>query len=226
MTKRAVILLSGGLDSATVLYMAREMGYELYPLTISYGQRHSREIESAKAVVATIEVAEHKFIDINLSNIGGSALTDTNIAMPLDTPREKIGHDGTQVPASYVPARNLIFLSIALSYAEVISADALFIGVNAVDYSGYPDCRPEFLESFKKTAMLATASQWNGEIIAPLSGMTKVEIIKKGLSLGLDYSLTWSCYLGGVTPCGRCESCILREAAFDEVQTFPKGLTS
>ena len=213
MTKKAVILLSGGLDSATVLYMAREEGYELYPLTISYGQRHLREIESAKAVAATVEVAEHKFIDINLANIGGSALTDANIAMPLDTPREDIGNS-SHVPASYVPARNLIFLSIALSYAEVISADVLFIGVNAVDYSGYPDCRPEFLESFKKTAILATASQWDGEIIAPLSGMTKVEIIQKGLSLGLDYSLTWSCYLGGDTPCGRCESCILRNQAF------------
>ena len=216
--KKAVILLSGGLDSSTVLAIAKDMGYDLYAITISYGQRHLKEVESAKKVAAAISVNEHKFINVNLSDIGGSALTDIDIDMPLDTLIEDIGAKG-RIPASYVPARNLILLSIALSYAEVILADAIFIGVNAVDYSGYPDCRPEFIETFKKTAKLATAKKWDVEIIAPLSGMTKVEIIQKGLSLGVDYSLTWSCYLGGEVPCGRCESCILRENAFNQIFT-------
>jgi len=209
---KAVALLSGGLDSTTALAIAISMGYDVYPITFLYGQRHKKEIESAK------KVSKHyglklKTIKIDLKSIGGSALTD-NFSVPL---RENYDEIGTEIPITYVPARNTIFLSIALSYAETIGAEKIFIGVNALDYSGYPDCRPEYIEEFNKLSKLATKVGVEGkpiQIVAPLINMTKGEIIKKGLDLKVPYELTWSCYRGEEKACGRCDSCILRLKGF------------
>lgn len=213
--KPAIILLSGGLDSATVLAIANSQGYACHALSFSYGQRHSSEIDSAKKVAAFLGVSDHVISTTDLSAWGGSALT-ADIAVP------KQGEDNG-IPVTYVPARNTIFLSHALGYAEAIGARDIFIGVNSVDYSGYPDCRSEFIQAFESMANLATKAGVEGDpftIHAPLLQMTKVEIIKEGLNLGVDYSMTKSCYdpTSEDEPCGACDSCRLRDAAFAELQ--------
>ena len=211
---KAVVLLSGGLDSSTTLAIAINLGYEVYPITFKYGQRHSKELESAKKI-SNYYGLKLKIIDISLDKIGGSALTDN-----YDVPERKdISEIGDEIPITYVPARNTIFLSIALSYAEVIGAEKIFIGINALDYSGYPDCRPEYVEEFNKLSRLATKVGVEGrpiEIVAPLIFLKKGEIIKKGIELGVPYELTWSCYRGGEKACGRCDSCLLRLKGFME----------
>jgi len=213
MVKKAVCLLSGGLDSSTSLAIAQAEGYELYALSFDYGQMHRRELESARAIAEHYRVKEHIFY--RLENFGGSALVDSRMEIPSDRSEEEM----TDIPASYVPARNTVFLSIALGWAEVLDADAIFIGVNSVDYSGYPDCRPEFIEAYQRMADLATKKSVEGgriEIRAPLLHMTKAEIIRRGMELGVPYEKTWSCYRGGEKACGRCDSCILRLKGFRE----------
>jgi len=209
--KKAVILLSGGLDSATVVAMARAEGFACYTMSFDYGQRHRAELKAAERVATQLGVVEHKVIGLNLNGIGGSALTDSTIDVP-EAPTEGI-------PVTYVPARNTVFLSLALGWAEVLEAQHIFIGVNAVDYSGYPDCRPEFVESFERMANLATKAgvEGNGfKIIAPLQFMSKAEIIQWGVANGVDYSLTVSCYKADDEgrACGRCDSCRLRAEGF------------
>jgi len=217
--KKAVVLLSGGLDSTTTLAIARNKGFECYALTCFYGQRHSREIEAAKKVTDSLAAAEHRVINIDLAQFGGSALTDSAIEVPKD--RAGLGNSD-RIPPTYVPARNTIFLSYALAWAEVLGAFDIFIGVNAVDYSGYPDCRPEFIEAFEKTANLATAAAIQGKakykIHTPIIDMTKAQIILAGIKLGVDYSLTHSCYDPDEQgkSCGRCDSCRLRLKGFAE----------
>jgi 7-cyano-7-deazaguanine synthase len=209
--KKAVILLSGGLDSATVVAMARAEGYACYSMSFDYGQRHRAELQAAERVARQLGVVEHKVIGLNLNGIGGSALTDSSIAVP-EAPTEGI-------PSTYVPARNTVFLALALGWAEVLEARDIFIGVNAVDYSGYPDCRPEFVEAFERMANLATRAGVQGQsfsIRAPLQQMSKAEIIQVGMSLGVDYALTVSCYQADDDgrACGKCDSCRLRAAGF------------
>jgi 7-cyano-7-deazaguanine synthase len=217
--KRAVVLLSGGLDSATVLAIARSEGFELYALSFSYGQRHVWELEAANQVAASIGVALHRVAQIDLRVFGGSALTD-DIAVPKGRDASEMSHG---IPVTYVPARNTIFLSFALAWAEVLGASDVFIGVNALDYSGYPDCRPEFIEAFEKMANLATRAGVEGrqslKIHTPLIAMTKAQIIAKGLELGVDYGLTSSCYDPSQSgePCGQCDSCLLRQKGFGEI---------
>jgi 7-cyano-7-deazaguanine synthase len=214
---KAVVLLSGGLDSATAAAIAKSEGYELYALSFSYGQRHSKELDCARKLGESLGVAQHVVIEFDLRKWGGSALTDD-----LDVP---VGRDedemSSEVPTTYVPARNTIFLSFALGYAEVVHADTIIIGVNQVDFSGYSDCREEYLQAFERMANLATkAAAVDGRrlrIHAPVLHLTKAEIIKRGTELGVDYSLTWSCYQGLEAPCGRCDSCILRAKGFREV---------
>lgn len=221
--KKAIVLLSGGLDSTTVLAIAKNLGFEIYALSFSYGQRHEIELQSAKKIGEKFAVAEHKIAKIDLRIFGGSALT-ADIAVPkkLTTYDSRLT---TKIPITYVPARNTIFLSYALAYAEVVGAFDIFIGVNAVDYSGYPDCRPEFIQTFEKLAQLATAAGTEGErkfkINAPLITMSKKEIIATGIGLGVDYSETHSCYdpiekNGEIFACGKCDSCRLRLAGFRE----------
>jgi 7-cyano-7-deazaguanine synthase len=216
--KRAVVLLSGGLDSATVLAIAREAGYELFALSFSYGQRHIWELEAAKRVAASIGAKEHKIAQIDLRVFGGSALT-ADIAVPKGRAMEEMGHG---IPITYVPARNTIFLSFALAWAEVLGSSDVFIGVNALDYSGYPDCRPEFIEAYEKMANLATKAGVEGrqalKIHTPLIALSKAEIIAKGIELGVDYGLTSSCYDPSAKgePCGQCDSCLLRQKGFHE----------
>jgi 7-cyano-7-deazaguanine synthase len=216
--KRAVVLLSGGLDSATVLAVARSEGYEPYALSFSYGQRHAWELEAAKRVAASIGVAEHRTIAFDLRTFGGSALTD-DIAVPKGrTTQEMAG----SIPTTYVPARNTIFLSFALAWAEVLGASEIYLGVNALDYSGYPDCRPEYIAAFEKMANLATKAGVEGrqalKIHTPLIALSKAEIIRLGSGLGVDYGLTSSCYDPSPTgaPCGQCDSCLLRQKGFRE----------
>lgn len=209
--KRAVILLSGGLDSATVLAMALADGYTCYTMSFDYGQRHRAELNAAMRVARDLGVAEHKVIGLNLNGIGGSALTDSSIAVP-----ESLGEG---IPVTYVPARNTVFLSLALGWAEVLGARDIFIGVNAVDYSGYPDCRPEFIEAFERMANLATKAGVEGNgfrIQAPLQNMSKAEIVAAGMRLGVDYGLTVSCYQADDhgRACGKCDSCRLRAEGF------------
>ncbi len=214
---KAIILLSGGLDSATVLAIARERGFAPYALSFAYGQRHTVELEAAKRVAQALGAVEHRIAQIDLSAFGGSALTDASIAVPKDRDEHAIGHG---IPVTYVPARNTIFLSFALAWAEVLGAYDIFIGVNALDYSGYPDCRPEFIEAFEKMANLATACGAEGRghmrIHAPLINMTKAEIIRAGLQLGVDYGITSSCYDPGPggEACGACDACQLRLKGF------------
>lgn len=215
--KKAVVLLSGGLDSTTCLGMALAQGFEPVCLSISYGQRHSVELERAKLVAQAHGVKDHRTVQLDLRSIGGSALTD-DIAVPK---HDSVGELGDGIPPTYVPARNTIFLGLALGLAEVVGANDLFIGVNAVDYSGYPDCRPEFIRAFEQLATLATKAGVEGQrftVHAPLSGMTKADIIKAGLKAGVDYALTHSCY--DPSPeglaCARCDSCLLRKKGFDE----------
>jgi 7-cyano-7-deazaguanine synthase len=216
---KAVVLLSGGLDSATTLAIARKEGFQCYCLTFRYGQRHQREIEAAKKVADSLRAVEHRTIDINLSGFGGSALTDSDIEVPKD------GADldrPSRIPLTYVPARNTVFLSYALAWAEVLGAFDIFIGVNATDYSGYPDCRVEFISAFEKVANLATAAAVEGKgqyrIRTPIINMSKSEIILTGTKLGMDYSLTHSCYDPDVSgrSCGKCDSCRLRLKGFAE----------
>ncbi len=217
--KRAVVLLSGGLDSATTLAIARSQGFECYALTFRYGQRHKREIEAAKKIADSLGAAEHRIIDIDLAQFGGSALTDSAIEIPKD--RADLGNHN-QIPPTYVPARNTIFLSYALAWAEVLRVFDIFIGVNATDYSGYPDCRAEFIAAFEKTANLATAAaverKGRYKIHTPIINMTKAEIILAGTKLGVDFSLTHSCYDPDQQgrSCGRCDSCKLRLKGFAE----------
>jgi 7-cyano-7-deazaguanine synthase len=210
--KKAVILLSGGLDSATVVAMAKAEGYACYTMSFDYGQRHRAELQAAERVARQLGVAEHKVIEMNLNGIGGSALTDSSIAVPETL------EDG--IPVTYVPARNTLFLSLALGWAEVLGARDIFIGVNAIDYSGYPDCRPAFIEAFERLANLATKAGVEGQgftIRAPLQNLTKAEIVQAGMRLGVDYSATVSCYQADDDgrACGRCDSCRLRAIGFE-----------
>ena len=212
---RAVALLSGGLDSFTAAAIAKEQGFDIHALTIDYGQRHAREIEAARAIARALAVTRHLELRVDLRPIGGSALTSTE-AVPRDR-----APDAGGIPPTYVPARNTIFLSLALGWAEVLAASDIVIGVNALDYSGYPDCRPEFISSFETLAGLATRAGVEGarfRVRAPLLSMTKAEIIVRGRQLGLDYGLTHSCYdpAPDGTPCGRCDSCVLRAKGFRE----------
>jgi 7-cyano-7-deazaguanine synthase len=215
--KRAVILLSGGLDSATTLASAKDEGYEVFALSFRYGQRHEIEIAAAQQVAKSLGVSEHCVLEIDLRAFGGSALTDT-----IDVPKNRDEDEMARgIPVTYVPARNTIFLSYALAWAEVIGAHDIFIGVNALDYSGYPDCRPEFIAQFEKLAQLATKAGVEGtryQIRAPLIAMTKAEIIRRGTNLGVQFSLTTSCYDPAVdgTACGQCDSCQLRRKGFRE----------
>jgi 7-cyano-7-deazaguanine synthase len=210
----AVVLLSGGLDSYTAAAIARADGFRLNALTVRYGQRHASEIEAARAVAKWLGVARHVEVDVGLSAFGGSSLT-SDMPVPKDRPI-----DPTEIPSTYVPARNTVFLALALGWAEVLGAHDIVIGVNALDYSGYPDCRPEFIAAFEQLASLATARGVHGErfrIHAPLQLMTKRDIIARGVELGLDYGLTQSCYdPGPAGPCGRCDSCVLRANGFAE----------
>ena len=211
MQAKAVVLLSGGLDSATVLAQVRAQGFACYALSLDYGQRHASELAAARRVAAALGVVEHKIIALDLTQIGGSALTDASIAVP-ETP-------SAGIPVTYVPARNTVFLSLALGWAEVLGAQDIFIGVNAVDYSGYPDCRPEYIAAFERLANLATRAGVEGtpfRINAPLIAMSKAEIIQAGMQLGVDYALTLSCYAADSDgrACGRCDSCRLRAAGF------------
>ena len=208
---KAVILLSGGLDSATIVAMAKAQGFACYTMSFDYGQRHRAELQAAERVARQLGVVEHKVIGLDLNGIGGSALTDPDIAVP-ETPSEGI-------PVTYVPARNTVFLSLALGWAEVLGARHLFIGVNAVDYSGYPDCRPEFVEAFERLANLATKAGVEGDsfkIEAPLQFLSKAQIVQAGSQLGVDYGLTVSCYQADDEgkACGHCDSCRLRAEGF------------
>jgi len=211
--RRAIVLLSGGLDSATTLAMARADGFACYALSFQYGQRHAVELAAAARVAKVLGAAEHRTITIDLAAFGGSALTDHTIAVP-EAP-------SSGIPITYVPARNTIFLAYALGWGEVIGARDLFVGVNAVDYSGYPDCRPEFIEAFERLANLATKAGVEGDgfrIHAPLIELTKADIVRKGMAAGIDYSMTVSCYQPdeGGRACGRCDSCRLRRVGFEQ----------
>jgi 7-cyano-7-deazaguanine synthase len=209
--KRAIVLLSGGLDSATVLAIARSMAYECYALSVEYGQRHRSELDAAKRVAAALGAQEHRVMRVDLADIGGSALTDSRVAVPESLQ--------PGIPLTYVPARNTLFLALALGWAEVIGARDLFVGVNAVDYSGYPDCRPAFIEAFERLAAVATKAGVEGaqfHIHAPLIQMSKADIIREGVRLGVDFGMTVSCYQADPSglACGRCDSCRLRAAGF------------
>ena len=211
--KNAVVLLSGGLDSATVLAQARKLGFRCYALSVDYGQRHHAELAAAKRVADELGAVEHRVIKIDLTAFGGSALTDSKIAVPE--------HATTGIPLTYVPARNTIMLSLALAWAEVLQAQDIFFGVNAVDYSGYPDCRPEYVEAFERMANLATKAAVEGKPLklhAPLLHLSKAEIIRQGTQLGVDFSLTVSCYQADEEgrACGLCDSCRLRRAGFEQ----------
>ncbi|GCB04141.1 7-cyano-7-deazaguanine synthase QueC [Ralstonia sp. SET104] len=213
MKKRAIVLLSGGLDSATVLAMANADGFETYALSMRYGQRHSSELEAAKKVAASLGAVRHEIVDLDLRKFGGSALTDDALDVPTDGAQSGI-------PITYVPARNTIMLSLALGWAEAVGARDLFFGANAVDYSGYPDCRPEYVAAYEALANLATKAGVEGERIrvnAPIIAMTKAEIIQAGVRLGVDYSMTVSCYKADDDgrACGVCDSCRIRKAGFD-----------
>ena len=210
---KAVILLSGGLDSTTVLAIAKSQGYDCYALSFDYGQKQRSELDSSISIAKKSNVIEHRIMKISLSDIGGSALTDQSIDVPKYS-------ESDEIPITYVPARNTIFLSFALAWAEVVDCQTIFIGVNALDYSGYPDCRPEFIEAFENMANLATKQSVEGDRIqikTPLISMTKAEIIQKGLGLGVDYSETTSCYDANTLgeACGECDACVLRKIGFE-----------
>jgi len=215
MKRSAVVLLSGGLDSYTAGALAKADGYDLFALTVRYGQTHAREIESARQTARALDALAHLELDVPLSKIGGSSLVGEGAI-----PKQRSLDDGS-IPSTYVPARNTVFLSLAMAWAEVTGAEAIVIGVNALDYSGYPDCRPEYLEAFARVAALATKAGVEGKtlrILAPLVHLSKAEIIRRGLALGLNYGLTLSCYDPGAggRPCGRCDSCRLRAKGFAE----------
>jgi 7-cyano-7-deazaguanine synthase len=217
-TKKAVVLSSGGIDSTTVMAMAKHEGFKIFSLSFFYGQRHAFELEAAQKVANAIGVTEHLVINIDLKQIGGSSLTD-DMDVPKDRDEQEMSRE---IPATYVPARNTIFLSFALAWAEVLKSSDIFIGVNAIDYSGYPDCRPEYIDAFEKMANLATKAGVEGttkiKIRTPLIRLTKAEIIQKGIELGVDYALTHSCYdpSSQGLACGRCDSCQLRKKGFKE----------
>ena len=213
---KAIILLSGGLDSTTVLAIAKEQGYECYALSFDYGQKQRSELKSSKKISNQFQVIEHRIMQISLNDIGGSALTDKNISIPKYS-------DSNEIPITYVPARNTIFLSFALAWAEVIDCQNIFIGVNALDYSGYPDCRPEFIKAFEDMANLATKQSVEGDrinIMTPLINMSKAEIIQTGLRLGVNYSETTSCYDANANgeACGECDACVLRRNGFNNAK--------
>jgi 7-cyano-7-deazaguanine synthase len=213
---KAVVLLSGGLDSSTVLALAHEAGHDVYALSIGYGQRHARELVAARALAAHYGCHDHRELTLDPRGFAGSALTDSGAPLPLDRGAAELG---AGIPPTYVPARNLTFLALATGYAEVVGADDIYLGINALDYSGYPDCRPEFLEAFAKTANLATkAGTQDGRVLrfhAPLIAMSKADIVREGTRLGVPWALTWSCYAGADEACGRCDSCRLRLKGFD-----------
>jgi 7-cyano-7-deazaguanine synthase len=224
--KRAVVLLSGGLDSYTAAALVQRDGYELFALTVRYGQIHAREVDSARAVARALGVSRQVELDVDLAAFGGSALVGDG-----DVPKDRALDQSGAIPATYVPARNTVFLSLALAWAEVVAAEAIVIGVNALDYSGYPDCRPEFLEAFERVASLGTRAGVEGRritILAPLLHLSKAEIVRRGLELGLDYGLTHSCYDPGPSgmPCGRCDSCRLRARGFEEAGARDPLLTA
>lgn len=220
----AIILLSGGLDSATVLYMAKQQGFNLHALSFDYGQKHNIELESAKKIAKQAGVVSHKIVSLNLDLWGGSSLTDTAIEV------ENGEINSSDIPNTYVPARNMVFLSVAASYAEAIGAQHIFIGVSQVDYSGYVDCRQDFIDAMENAINLGTvaAVEHNKpiKIHVPLINMTKAEEIKTGMSLGVDYALTWSCYRGEEKPCGTCDSCLIRAKAFKEAGVVDPALNN
>ncbi len=224
--KNAIVLLSGGLDSATCLAIAKDQGFEPHAISFRYGQRHEYELERAAEVARYLGAASHRVVDINLAQFGGSALTDTKISVPKSNRVEDLGNE---IPVTYVPARNTVFLSLSLAFAEVLDARDIFIGVNALDYSGYPDCRPEYINSFETMANLATKASVQSEdrltIHAPLIDKTKAQIIAWGLKLGVDYSMTISCYdpqPGGIA-CRHCDACLLRAMGFTENELDPQS---
>jgi 7-cyano-7-deazaguanine synthase len=223
-SEAAVVLLSGGLDSYTAAAIVMAEGFELHALTVRYGQRHAREIEAARAVAKALGVERHVELDVDLRAFGGSSLT-SDAPVPKDRPT-----DSAEIPSTYVPARNTVLLSLGLAWAETLGARRIVIGVNALDYSGYPDCRPEYIEAFERMATLATRAGVKGtrfEIHAPLVTLSKAEIIRRGLALGLDYSLTHSCYDPDASgrPCGHCDSCVLRAAGFAQAGVPDPALT-
>ena len=227
MKKRAVVLVSGGLDSTTCIAIAKDIGFEVSALTVNYGQHHNFELKTAKKIIEHYEIENHSIIDIDLSQFGGSALTDD-----IEIPKYRNEEQMSDIPATYVPARNTVFLSLALAWAETLEAYDIFIGVNALDYSGYPDCRPEYISAYEKTANLATKAGVLGnkfKIHTPLINMTKSEIISTGLKLGVDYGMTSTCYdpKPNGNPCGNCDACFLRLKGFDEANTIdPLNYTS
>jgi 7-cyano-7-deazaguanine synthase len=210
---KAVVLLSGGLDSATVAAQAQADGYEVVALSLFYGQRHDRELDAARAIVKVLKIQTHQILDVRLSQWGGSSLTDATQTVPTQ------GTESGVIPSTYVPGRNTVFISIALSLAEAVGATAVYLGINAVDYSGYPDCRPEYLEAFQRLANLSSKVGIEGnapKLIAPLVLDSKVDIVRRALQLGVPIELTWSCYQGGDIPCGVCDSCRIRDRALVE----------
>lgn len=216
MAPKAVVLLSGGIDSAVAGAFAKSKGYEILALTVDYGQRHSKEINAARKVAVGLGASEHKVLRVDLGQFGGSALVDSSLEVPAARGRKEIGGD---IPITYVPARNTVLLGLGLSWAEAAGAEAVFIGAHAIDYSGYPDCRPEFIEAFRKVSALGTKRGVEGRAVkieAPLVNMGKTEIVKLGKELRLPFELTWSCYSGGEKACGVCDSCIIRLEAFRE----------
>ena len=216
MIKKAVCLISGGIDSSVSAFLAKKEGFELYSLSFNYGQRHKKEIDCAKQIASAVKAKKHIIFDVDLSKFGGSSLVDESSNIPK---KHDLKDLGKSIPNTYVPARNTVFLSIALAYAETIDADAIFIGANSVDYSGYPDCRPEYIKAFQAMANLATkrgVEQNPIEIKTPLINLTKAEIIKKGMELNVPFEKTWSCYVGDKKACGKCDSCLLRLKGFKE----------
>jgi 7-cyano-7-deazaguanine synthase len=214
---KAVILLSGGLDSSTVLYQARQDGYTCYALSFDYRQRHQRELVAARKIAQLAKIAEHQVVNFDLRQWGGSALTDPSIDLPID---RDLAQMSAEIPVTYVPARNTIFLSFALAYAEAIEAERVYIGVNALDYSGYPDCRPDYIQAMQEVFNLGTKQGLAGQtisIVAPLMQLRKTAIIQLGNQLGVPWADTWSCYSGAELACGVCDSCRLRLAAFAEL---------
>ncbi len=219
---KAIVLLSGGLDSATSGALAKRDGYDLIALSLRYGQRHEKELQASKEIAVFLNVLEHYILDVNLGQWGGSSLTDESVSLPTDGVNPKV------IPSTYVPGRNTVFISIALSLAEAKGAEAVYLGINAVDYSGYPDCRPEYLEAFQKLTSLSSKKGLEGnppKLVAPLIHDSKVDIIHKAVSLNVPIAKTWSCYQGGDQPCGLCDSCRIRdraliEAGYPELTSF------